>query len=102
MPGARLHGLLASGSAAAAVVAPTAPTLMAPASAAPCDSSARRSTRPLPATLSTESAPLRCRDLVMFRSPRRHTYRAPTGPDASSRMLRHNPGSVYNVAIESA
>src|SRR5258708_12443771 len=54
---------------------------MAPARAAPCDSSARRSRRPLPATRSMEFAPLRCLDVVMFRSPRRHSYRVPTGPD---------------------
>src|SRR5580704_15728748 len=54
---------------------------MAPARAAPCDSSARRSRRPLPATRSMEFTPLRCLDVVMFRSPRRHSYRVPTGPD---------------------
>jgi hypothetical protein len=54
---------------------------MAPARAAPCDSSARRSRSPLPATRSMEFASLRCLDVVMFRSPRRHSYRVPTGPD---------------------
>ena len=60
------------------------PTPMAPAKAAPCDSRARRSRRPLPATRSMEFAALRYLDVVMFRSPRRHSYRVPTGHDVGN------------------
>src|SRR5262249_49180453 len=49
-PGSRLHGASDRGSAAAPVSEPTAPVLIAPAKTSPRPSSARRSSRPLPAT----------------------------------------------------
>src|SRR5690348_13590926 len=59
----RLHGASANGSAAAPFSAPAAPTPIAPATMMPRPSSARRSSRPFPATSRIE---LRCcRDLLM-------------------------------------
>src|SRR6266851_5608574 len=52
MPGSRLHGASVKGSAAAPVTEPKAPVLTAPAKTTPRPSSARRSSRPLPATAS--------------------------------------------------
>src|SRR5438045_1728174 len=51
VPGSRRHGASVTGSAAAApVAAPKAPVLIAPAKTTLRPSSARRSSRPLPAT----------------------------------------------------
>src|SRR5215813_6948842 len=101
-PNSRLHRSSLSGSAAAPVTAPAAPT--APATAIPLPSKARRSIRPLPATKSSEG--LRPRRLVVLMMSslmeRRHMRRShlKTAYAASRRLgcpdqgqpFRHVPG----------
>ncbi len=93
-----------SGSAAAPVSDPTAPAPIAPASMTPRPSSARRSSRPLPATGSTADAPVPGLDLRMSSLP----ATAALGPAATSSpcglsccgMLRHSRCRVQNVAAK--
>src|SRR6516165_4303577 len=93
-----LHGPSTSGSAAAPVIAPAVPAPTAPASNTPRPSRARRSKRPLPATRGTDSAPWRSLDLLMISSPRRNSFRAPTGPETLAAMLRHYRQPVHKAA----
>src|ERR1019366_3976712 len=79
-PNSRLHGGSLSGSAAAPVNVPATP--MAPATAMPCPSNARRLIRPLPATGSSEGVRPRRFELLMMSSPMRHALRIVLFPTA--------------------
>src|SRR5438067_5364496 len=84
-PTVRLHGSLASGSAAAVATPATLVVAAAPAKATPDDSSARRSSRPFPATYPICGGPLR-RDLPMARSREKRWYFTALLPSGQQRL----------------
>src|SRR5438105_3962214 len=86
-PTVRLHGSLASGSAAAVATPATLVVAATPANATPDDSSARRSNRPFPATCSICDGPLR-RDLAMGPLPENRRYFTALLPSGQQRLPR--------------